>query len=238
VFLFVLSCSLKKDLSIPILLDYNLYYPDNARLKGLEGLVLVKVYLDDEGKTKEVEIAKSSGIEILDSAAVKAARTFIFAPVMVGDKPISSRVIVPIRFIYELEVIDPFLWLNEVKTIQKEIEKDYQEEKINNLYNKYKELIYSPRNRIKISTNYYIKRAVLKQTEKLWDGYWLVYPAPIILFFDIINRFPDSFVSFEARDDLNSYYKEEILEIRSSTSSVHADSIIKRLSKAVQDLSF
>ena len=134
--------------------------------------------------------------------------------------------------------MEPFLWLNEVKTIQKEIGKDYQEEKVNDLYNKYKELIYSPRNRIKISTNYYIKRAVLKQTEKLWDGYWLVCPAPIILFFDIINRFPDSFVSFEARDDLNSYYKEEILEIRSSTSSVHADSLVNRLSKSVQDLSF
>lgn len=48
-------------------------YPDSARDYGIEGSVLVSLYLDSIGNIIEVEIYRSSGSDILDQAAKEAA---------------------------------------------------------------------------------------------------------------------------------------------------------------------
>ena len=48
-------------------------YPDSARDCGIEGSVLVSLYLDSIGNIIEVEIYRSSGSDILDQAAIDAA---------------------------------------------------------------------------------------------------------------------------------------------------------------------
>ena len=67
----------------------------------------------------------------------------------------------------------------------------------------------------------------------MWEGFWLVYPASIILFIDIINRYPDSFISFEVWQDFREFLKEDTIKIRNNVSSEVADSIINRLLEAV-----
>lgn len=234
-FISICSCTYRKALYAPVLLEYHLFYPDEARTKGLEGIVLVNVLVDEYGRPNTIKIAKTSGIELLDSAALQTAKTFVFSPVMVGDEIRKSWVTVPVEFKFRLVETNAYKWIGKVKAVQDEIRKSYQEEKVEELYNIYKELIYSPRQSLSINTNYYIKQATLKETEKLWEGFWSSYPAVVILFIDIINRFPDSFVSFEAWQDFREYIKEDTIEIKNYISSEAADSIISRLRNAIKD---
>ena len=73
-------------------------YPERARKEGQQGRVLLRVLVDQEGKSKTVEISGSSGSEALDRAAVDAIRLWRFSPARYGDKPVESWVRVPIDF--------------------------------------------------------------------------------------------------------------------------------------------
>jgi len=50
------------------------YYPLGARLRGEEGAVTVRVWVNDSGRALRCEVARSSGYPLLDEAAVDAAR--------------------------------------------------------------------------------------------------------------------------------------------------------------------
>ena len=73
-------------------------YPDTARRDGREGQVLLRVLIDDQGKTKSVEINRSSGSDALDHAATEAIKRWRFHPARAGDKPVASWVSIPIEF--------------------------------------------------------------------------------------------------------------------------------------------
>jgi protein TonB len=54
--------------------------------------------VDEEGKTKSVEVNASSGSDALDQAAAEAIKRWRFVPARLGDKAIESWVKVPIDF--------------------------------------------------------------------------------------------------------------------------------------------
>lgn len=74
------------------------HYPDSARREGKEGRVLLRVLVDEEGRTKAIEINNSSGYDLLDQAATEAIKKWRFVPARVGGKPIETWVKVPIEF--------------------------------------------------------------------------------------------------------------------------------------------
>jgi TonB family protein len=73
-------------------------YPESARREGREGRVLLRVLVDEEGKSKSIEVSRSSGSEALDQAATRAIKQWRFSPARIGDKPVASWVRVPIEF--------------------------------------------------------------------------------------------------------------------------------------------
>ncbi|MEW6026055.1 MAG: TonB family protein [Planctomycetota bacterium] len=73
-------------------------YPRLARQLGQEGLVLLSVEIDENGRAREVRVARSSGYKLLDDAAVKTVRGWIFIPATKNGKPVTSKVEIPIRF--------------------------------------------------------------------------------------------------------------------------------------------
>jgi len=73
-------------------------YPELAKQMRQEGLVMLVVDVDREGKPMEVEIKQSSGYRLLDQAAVKAVWHWKFQPGRIGDKLVESMVTVPVRF--------------------------------------------------------------------------------------------------------------------------------------------
>ncbi|GAB3385077.1 energy transducer TonB [Lysobacter fragariae] len=73
-------------------------YPAMALRRGESGKVLVSVEVGPDGVPATVEVAKSSGSRDLDRAAMEAVRRWRFSPAMDGERPVSSRVQVPISF--------------------------------------------------------------------------------------------------------------------------------------------
>jgi len=227
----MMFCPAKRNFFAPVLLEYKIIYPDMARQMGLEGKVILGVLINEKGNVERVRILKSSFSILLDSAALKTAYTFKFSPAMMGNRPVRTWVNMPVEF--KFEEVKPEEWLIEVRALQKSIAQDYKEEMVMDLYKLYKKLIFSPKKAIEIKVNDYIKLAVLNKTAKLWDGYWKLYPATPILFFDIIYRYPDSYARFEAEEDFKKFFEQEVITIRSTLPQTTADTIILRLKNAL-----
>jgi periplasmic protein TonB len=74
-------------------------YPDSARRQGIEGTVLVKAYVTEQGRVGEVQVAQSAGHAELDRAAVEAVRRWRFEPARRGRQPVAMWVSIPVKFI-------------------------------------------------------------------------------------------------------------------------------------------
>ncbi len=72
-------------------------YPDLAMRAGLEGKVWVKIWVDKEGRPKQVVVLKSDA-EIFNEPAVEAAKQFLFTPAYMNNGPVSVWVSVPFKF--------------------------------------------------------------------------------------------------------------------------------------------
>jgi protein TonB len=72
-------------------------YPELAMRAGLEGKVWVKIWVDKEGKAKQVVVLKSDA-EIFNEPAVEAAKQFVFTPAYMNNGPVSVWVSVPFKF--------------------------------------------------------------------------------------------------------------------------------------------
>lgn len=72
-------------------------YPSLALKAGLEGRVLVKMWVDRQGNVRQVKVVKSSS-DIFNDAAVEAAKQFVFAPAYMNSGPVSVWVAFPFRF--------------------------------------------------------------------------------------------------------------------------------------------
>ncbi len=72
-------------------------YPELARKAGLEGTVWVKLWVDKEGKVKDVVILKSAS-EIFNQPAIDAAKLWIFTPAMMKTGPVSVWISLSFNF--------------------------------------------------------------------------------------------------------------------------------------------
>ena len=73
-------------------------YPELARRRHQEGLVLLAVKVTAQGRAGLVEIKKSSGFPLLDDAAVEAVRDWEFDPARLGALTFASEIEVPVHF--------------------------------------------------------------------------------------------------------------------------------------------
>lgn len=73
-------------------------YPYFARTMNYEGLVVVRVEIAADGTAARVEIAESSGYNILDEAAVDTVKNWAFMPAMRDGIAITTWLEIPIRF--------------------------------------------------------------------------------------------------------------------------------------------
>jgi protein TonB len=72
-------------------------YPELAMRAGLEGKVWVKIWVDKEGKPKQVIVLKSDA-EIFNEPSVEAAKQFVFTPAYMNNGPVAVWVSVPFKF--------------------------------------------------------------------------------------------------------------------------------------------
>jgi TonB family protein len=88
----VIAYPLYKENSPPV-------YPEIARVRGYEGIVLVSAEILPNGRVGEVKIRKSSGYAILDQSAIQAVKPWKFEPAKKSGNPFTAWVELPIKFI-------------------------------------------------------------------------------------------------------------------------------------------
>ncbi|MBE0432194.1 energy transducer TonB [candidate division WOR-3 bacterium] len=227
-----LSCSVKRDMVVPVLLDYQLDYPEEARRQGMEGTVHVRALVNRSGRVEEAAIAGSSGNYVLDSAALRTARTFKFSPAMRDEKTIQAWVLVPVEF--KFRDIDRAEWFFQVEKLHRKIDRDHDASAVAQLYELYRQMIFAPSDATDLESNRFIKEVVVERARVVWDGYWSVYPARVVLFIDIVNRYPDSFTALVARSDLARFLEQEGIKMRHSLGVARADTLVSRIQEAIR----
>lgn len=73
-------------------------YPTEAYEKGQEGVVQLLVSVTGQGTVATLKVHRSSGVESLDQAALKAVRDWKFQPATYRGRPVASKVLVPVGF--------------------------------------------------------------------------------------------------------------------------------------------
>jgi protein TonB len=73
-------------------------YPQEAREKGYEGEVILRVEVLPNGRVGQIEVRNSSGYELLDRSALAAVKQWKFVPARKGETPIPLWVSIPIKF--------------------------------------------------------------------------------------------------------------------------------------------
>jgi TonB family protein len=73
-------------------------YPQEAKEKGYEGEVVLRVEVLANGRVGQIEIKKSSSFEVLDRSALTAVKQWRFNPAKKGDVAIPLWVNIPIKF--------------------------------------------------------------------------------------------------------------------------------------------
>ncbi len=73
-------------------------YPTLAKRRGWQGKVLLEVEVLSDGTPGKIQVAASSGREVLDNAAVKAVKRWLFEPARRGDTPVSTTLNLSIVF--------------------------------------------------------------------------------------------------------------------------------------------
>ena len=74
-------------------------YPIVARKKGLQGKLILKVSINNDGSVKNVVVGKSSGHKILDKVSKETVEKWVFIPAKKMGKPVEANIKVPIRFL-------------------------------------------------------------------------------------------------------------------------------------------
>jgi len=74
------------------------HYPSVARRRGYEGRTVLRVEVLESGKVGQIEIAASSGFEVLDKAALGSVKGWSFFPGTRSGKRTIQWVMVPVRF--------------------------------------------------------------------------------------------------------------------------------------------
>ena len=72
-------------------------YPEIPLRAGIEGTVLVRIWVTKEGKAKKAEVVRTDS-ELFNQAAIDAAMKWIFTPAVMNNGPVSVWVTIPFKF--------------------------------------------------------------------------------------------------------------------------------------------
>ena len=73
-------------------------YPEIAQEAGIEGTVVVQVFVDEKGRVKETVILKGIPNTGLDEAASEAIRTVRFRPAKQRERAVGVWISIPVNF--------------------------------------------------------------------------------------------------------------------------------------------
>lgn len=76
-------------------------YPQLARKRNWQGVVMLAVRVSEQGAVEKIRIQKTSGYDLLDSAALTAVKKWKFLPGMKDGVKTVMEIIVPVHFVLQ-----------------------------------------------------------------------------------------------------------------------------------------
>ncbi|AMO58625.1 energy transducer TonB [Endozoicomonas montiporae] len=73
-------------------------YPRSAQRRNQQGVVMLEVTVDEDGKALTISVLESSGFDTLDRSAIAAVESWEFKPQRRNNHFVQSRVHVPVAF--------------------------------------------------------------------------------------------------------------------------------------------
>lgn len=89
------ACSVPK---IQAFINQNIVYPDSARVLGVEGVVVVRFSVTEEGKITDLELVRNIGGGCGQEAMRVIRMMPDFRPALREGKPVATQMTLPIRF--------------------------------------------------------------------------------------------------------------------------------------------
>ena len=73
-------------------------YPESARRQGVEGTVLLKIRITEQGSVEDVQVERSAGHPDLDQSTMEAVQRWRFEPARRSGEPVAVWVQLPVVF--------------------------------------------------------------------------------------------------------------------------------------------
>lgn len=81
-----------------VLREKRIPYPTSARRAGIEGVVELKLVINQRGRVESAELVRGPGYG-LNEAALEAIKEFIFSPAKIGENTVAVRILYKYRFV-------------------------------------------------------------------------------------------------------------------------------------------
>jgi TonB family protein len=244
--LLILGCGSNSRFRSPkVISDREIDYPLSAQLNRIEGEALVGVFVSDQGKPEEVTLLGSSGHDELDQAAVKFARTLTFKPALLDNKPISAWSRLLLRYRLTEVLFDEDRWLADVNNLhdQAKIENDSlkREAVYRKLYTNYVGLTNYLERNDNPEINDIIRQTLSAPVEERWQPFWDVIATAFPVFDDFLQRYPESILASNVREDLmrqlvETEYRIKIASLKSSRIARKSPELIEMLESRLNKL--
>ncbi len=219
----------------------RLFYPMVAFEKSYSGTPRVILYISKTGTVERTGILKSSGIGVLDSAAVDYSKNFIFNPAKRNGEPVNSRMAMDIRFEFSGQKWDADNYVRDINDLYNQIaqaipeDRNAIEREILKKHNEYA-------NDMKDLTNFnrFIGMVILPDIYNEWKSDWNSWPLSFLLYHDFIQRFPDYNNLDVAKKELENSLKYDIQYIKSTSSNsrvsnIEKESLLSKIRKLVEN---
>jgi len=206
-----LGCSSNKYVAPRLIKDSLVFiYPSEARERRIEGTVVLKVLIDEEGHVTQSEINRSSGYDVLDETALRVAETAKFKPAKIEGRESSVWITWPL--VFEISSLDfyPDEWMEKAWVYLRDAtSSDESKSRVaqQGLYYHYKDFSSHMVKHRRISLNKTLFEVVNRDVRNQWYDYEDTWPLTFILFHDFVYRFPQNEFHKEAESYLIEYVK-------------------------------
>ncbi len=195
----------------------RLFYPMDALENSYSGTPRVVLYISKTGKVDKVELLKSSGIGVLDSAAVDYSKNFIFNPAERNGEPVNSRMAMDIKFEFSNQKWNAYQYVSDVKDLYDELATAVPEDRNDietEIFEKHNE--FNKKMKDITTFNQFVGMVISQNLNSEWKNDWDSYPLSFLLYHDFIQRFPDYKKLDDVKKKLQNALKYDVQYIKST----------------------
>jgi TonB family protein len=168
-----------------------LIYPKTAQQKNYTGKTSVYVFVSKEGTVLETDVYKSSGYDVLDSAALDYCKKITFNPATVNKTPVNSRTIFTIKFDLSDQQSFARAYVAEIDKLLEELSEAAESEK----FQIQKEILFTHKEFLGnvpagSNPNSTLMKVIADDLAEEWRPYRKSCPLTFLVYYDFLKRFP------------------------------------------------